>query len=140
MTTALDLPTHGKILRVEGDQIIFRPRHSNYELHLFGSNSAESNKPIQAVVRAKARKVYTVPSGGNFTVPIQGPPRIVQGWVLYADDRNLIVHAGANFNIELPASDTAIDLDEGAIAVNKMVNVTLFPGATFELAEAEPQS
>ncbi len=140
MATALDFPTHGKVLRVEGDEVVFRPRHSNYELRLLGRYAAEPNTPIQATVRAKARKVYTVPSGGNFTTPIQGPPRIIQGWVLYADERNLIVHAGANFNIELPSNDAAIDLDEGAIAVNKIVNVTLFPGATFELAEAKSTS
>lgn len=139
MPTALDFPTDGKVLRIEGDNIVFRPRHSNYELHLLGKYAGEPNTPIQATVRAKARKVYTVPSGGNFTTPIQGQPRIVQGWVLYADERSFIVHAGANFNIELPASDTAINLDEGAIAVNKIVNVTLFPGATFEMAGVKPQ-
>jgi hypothetical protein len=135
MPTAVDFPTKGKLIRADGETVVFSPSGTSYELYLKSSAAAQLNTPIEAVIRAKARKVYTVPSGGNFTAPIQGPPRIIQGWVLYADEKNLIVHAGANFNVELPNADSAIDLDEGPIAVNKLVNVTLLPGATFDLAQ-----
>lgn len=140
MATTLDFPTKGKVLRTgagtEGDQIIFQPGASSYELYLKGSYAGDLNTPLEGIIRAKALKVYTVPSGGNFTTPIQGPPRIIQGWVLYADEKSLVVHAGANFNIALPDLDTAIDLGEGRISVNRLVNVTLLPGATFEVAAA----
>ncbi len=135
MATAVVFPTQGKLIRGGGETVVFSPRGSSYELHLKSAVAAQLNTPIEGVIRGKARKVYTVPSGGNFTTPIQGPPRIIQGWVLYADEQHLIVHAGANFNVELPNADSAIDLGEGPIAVNKLVNVTLFPGATFELAD-----
>jgi hypothetical protein len=36
--------------------------------------------------------------------------------------------------VELPAAESAIDLPEGPIALNTMVNCTILPGATFELA------
>jgi hypothetical protein len=130
----LDFPTKGKVIAASGGNVVFQPRGTSYEFHLKGDYTAALNAPVAAVLRGKARKVYTVPSGGNFTTPIQGPPRIIQGWVLYADERTLIVHAGGNFIVDLPTDDAAISLDEGQIAVNKIVNVTLMPGATFELA------
>jgi hypothetical protein len=134
MDNPLDFPTKGRVIDAAGGNLVFAPRNTTYEFHLKGDYSGPLNAPIDAVIRAKARKVYTVPSGGNFTAPIQGSPRIIQGWVLYADDTQLIVHAGGNFIVELPADDAAISLDEGPIAVNRIVNVNLLPGATFELA------
>jgi hypothetical protein len=128
--------TRGRVLSTSDGKVVFQPRNSSYELYLqiAVEYSGPIDSPISAVIRAKARKVYTVPSGGNFITPIQGPPRIVQARVIQADERSLIVHATANFVIELPTVDSAIDLDEGPIAPNRMVNVVLFPGATFELA------
>jgi hypothetical protein len=93
------------------------------------------NKPIQAIVRVTARKVYTVPSGGNFIAPIFGPPRTLQGRVLYADDKALVIHAGLPVVVDLPSSETAIDLDNGQVTVGTMVNVVALPGARFALAE-----
>ena len=134
MDNPLDFPTKGKVISASSGNIVFQPRGTSYELHLKAEYTGQLNAPVEAVIRTKARKVHTVPSGGNFTTPIQGSPRIIQGWVLYADDRTLIVHAGGNFIVDLPTDDAAISLDEGQIAVNKIVNVTLLPGATFELA------
>ena len=135
MPSPLDFPTKGKVKDTRAGEVVFLPAGTNYELYLkTGSYNGPTNLPVLALIRATARKVYTVPSGGNFITPIQGPPRIVQGRVLWADDQTLVVRAGANVIVELPAADSAIDLDEGPIALNKMVNVTLFPGATFELA------
>ena len=80
-----------------------------------------------------ARKVMTVPSGGNFVVPIFGPPRIVQGRVRYLSADVLVVHAGTNFVVQLPVSDSAFDLSSGPIAMGSMVNATVLPGATLEV-------
>jgi hypothetical protein len=91
---------------------------------------------VPALIRAAARKVYTVPSGGNFIAPIFGPPRIVQGRVRFIDDRALVLHAGAPIIVDLPGADAAIDLTDGQIQVNHLVNATLLPGATFQLAAA----
>ena len=46
------------------------------------------------------------------------------------------MQANAFFIIDLPPVDTAIDLDNGPIAVNTMVNVVALPGAIFELVVA----
>ncbi len=135
MENPLEFPTRGKVISTGGGNVVFQPKGTSYELHLRGEALGALNAPVNAVIRVKARKVYTVPSGGNFTAPIQGPPRIVQGWVLYADQTHLIVHAGGNYVIDLPADDASISLDEGPIAVNRIVNVNLMPGATFEMAQ-----
>ena len=83
-----------------------------------------------------ARKVWTVPSGGNFIAPIFGPPKTIQGRVKWLDEKTLVVHAGTSFLVELPASDQALDLANGPIEVGAMVNVTASPGATAELLTA----
>ena len=57
---------------------------------------------VHALIRGSGRKVWTVPSGGNFITPIMGPPKIVQGRVKYADEKQLVIQAGANVIIDLP--------------------------------------
>jgi hypothetical protein len=137
MPSPSDFPTPGKVIEVrdDGNTVVFAPRGTSYELHLktTAPYTGPTNTPVQCFIRLTARKVYTVPSGGNFITPIMGPPRIVQGRVLYADDRQIVVRAGANVWVTLPPADSAIDLDEGPITVNRMVNVVGLPGATFEL-------
>ena len=96
------------------------------------------DRPVEAVIRAQARKVWTVPSGGNFVQPIFGPPRIVQGRVKWLDETTLVVQAGTHFVIDVPASDRAFGLANGAIEAGSLVNVTVLPGATFELRTAVP--
>jgi hypothetical protein len=138
MAMVKEVSSKGRIVRVQDGVAVFRPTGTSYELHLIvtgGGIDGPVDGVVNVVIRAKARKVYTVPSGGNFTSPIQGPPKIVQGWVVEGDERTLVIHAGANFVLELPALDSAIDLGDGAIAVNRMVNAVLMPGATIELVK-----
>lgn len=129
-----DYSARGKIKSVQDGIVIFAPSNTNYELYLQGQYDGAIGELIDCVVRAKARKIYTVPSGGNFITPIFGPPKIVQGRVLSASDRQVVIHASIPFVIDLPREDSAIDLDEGGIAIGKMVNAVLLPVATFELA------
>jgi hypothetical protein len=124
----------GKVKSVQNGTVIFVPSNTNYELYLAGSYDGAPGELIDCVVKARARKIYTVPSGGNFITPIFGPPKIVQGRVRSASDKQLVIHASIPFVIDLPREDSAIDLDEGAITVGNMVNAVLLAGATFELA------
>ena len=80
----------------------------------------------------KARKIYTVPSGGLFVTPIFGPPRIIQGRIRALDQKSMVLHAGGNITVDFPEDDAAFDLVNGGLAVGKMANVVAFPGATFE--------
>jgi hypothetical protein len=137
MPNLLDFPARGKVITVKDSTVVFNPAGTTYQLHLVSPGYAGPlDKPVGAIIRVTARKVYTVPSGGNFIAPILGPPRIIQGRVKYADEKNLVVQAGANVVVDLPAAETSIDLDNGQIAVGTMVNVVALPGARFTLADA----
>jgi hypothetical protein len=144
MSSPTDFPTSGKVTAVKDDgrTVVFAPHGTSYELHLktAAAYTGPVNAPVRAILRLAARKVYTVPSGGNFVTPIMGPPKIVQGRVRYADEKQLVIKASANFVVDLPAADTAIDLMNGAIALNTMVNVVALPGAIFERASEPAQA
>jgi hypothetical protein len=133
----MDFPARGKVIGVKDSGIIFAPINTNYELHLAvgGQYAGPLKQPVAGIVRVTARKVYTVPSGGNFISPIFGPPRIVQGRVLYLDEKNMVMRAGLPVVVDLPTAESAIDLDNGLITVGMMVNVVALPGARFSLAE-----
>ena len=139
MATPLDFPARGKILRIDDGRVVFNPTGSTYELHLAGK-SAELPAPSPAAVavhlRATARKVWTMRSGGNFITPIFGTPKVIQGRVVYLDDRTMVVHATVPVIIDLPADGTAYDLINGPVTVGNMVNITLLSGASIEPAQA----
>ena len=142
MSVATEFAAKGKIIEVRENAVVFCPNNTNYQLHLIseeGRYAGPTNEPVEVVVKGIARKMWTVVSGGNFISPIFGPPRIVQGRVRYADERVLVVQAGAPFTLELPAADTAIDLTNGPITVGSLVNATVMPGATFHIAESRSQ-
>ena len=135
-TDVTDFPTKGRVARRGDAAVIVYPTGTNYELHLFLAEGAapvvETDRPTLGLVRVKARKVYTVGSGGGFVVPILGTPRIAQGRVRLLTDTHAVVQAGASLLVELPAEDHAYDLAAGPIAVGRMVNVTILPGAEYE--------
>ncbi len=128
-------PAKGKVLRVEGDVIVFRPSNSTYELALKSPGySGPVDEPVELVIRGNARKAYTVPSGGLFVSPIMGPPKVLQGRVRDVGDGEITLNCGVVFNITLSNEPGAIEMANGPIAVNGLVNVILLAGASAELA------
>lgn len=139
MASALDFPARGRILRVENDLVVFNPTGTNYELQLlkFGKEPlVASPNSVAVFIRCNARKVWTLASGGNFVTPIFGPPRIIQGRVRYLDEKVMVLHAATSFIINLPADETSFDLNNGPVIPSGLVNATMMPGATIELAPA----
>jgi hypothetical protein len=137
MPSPLDFVARGKILRVENNLVVFNPTGTTYELHLVNQGPetpAPTPNSIACHIRATGRKIWTVPSGGNFVVPIFGPPKIVQGRVRYLDESQMVVHAAVPVIVTLPREDAAFDLINGPLTLATLVNATLLPGATFELA------
>ena len=112
MPSSTDFPARGKVIRVEDSAVIFLPANSNYELKLAtaGRYDGPVDTMIEAFIQANARKLWTVPSGGNFIAPIFGPPRIVQGRIKYLDQTTMVVQAGAPVRITLPSAESAFDL------------------------------
>lgn len=123
----------GKVIEAKDGYVIFQPAGTSYELRLAAASyDGPLNTPVKVIIRATAKKVYTVPSGGNFITPIFGPPRIVQGRVRSGDTRSLVLHAGCPIHVELPKAESGIDLDDGPLWVGRMVNVVCQPGARLE--------
>jgi hypothetical protein len=134
-TTTTVITTRGKVTGIAGDVIKFAPSNSNYDLHLVSpSYAGPLNALVDGVIRVKARKAYTVPSGGNFISPIYGSPRIIQGRVRAVEGNSIVVQASTPIHVDLPAEASAVELANGPIAVGSLVNVVALPGATFQLA------
>lgn len=125
----------GKVNAVRDGKVVFNPTGTNYEIELVcPSYAGPTSKPVKAAIRVTARKVWTVPAGGNFIAPIFGPPKTIQGRVRSVGDGRMVVHAGTSITVELPDEDIVFDLADGPVAVGRTVNVTAFGGGTFELA------
>ncbi|HEX8912533.1 MAG TPA: hypothetical protein VF796_09250 [Humisphaera sp.] len=126
----------GKVTAVRDGKVVFAPSNTNYELELVcPSYAGPVNKPVSGTIRVKARKVWTVPTGGAFITPLFGPPKIIQGRVRHLTKSTLVVHAGTTITVDLPDEEIVYDLADGPIAEGRMVNVTAFAGGTFELAK-----
>jgi len=140
MPSLSDFPAKGKVIDIRngpnGPQIAFSPSGTTYTLLLSGSYNGPMKSPVEILIRASGRKVWTVPSGGNFIAPINGTPRTIQGRVKFIQDQTIVVQAGVPVAITLPANDSGIDLSTGAIGIGSRVNAMVMPGVSFELAPA----
>lgn len=139
MTRTIALNARGKIVEVNGRVVEFHPTGTSYRLHLEAATDAPptvSPRPVEALIRVRARKIWTVPSGGLFIAPIVGTPRTIQGRVRHLDQRQMQINAGTMIVVDLPTQDAAYDLTSGPIELGTIVNVVAFPGATIELVHA----
>jgi hypothetical protein len=129
----------GKVVEAKNLLVVFQPSDTNYQLHLQSARpyTGPIGQLIDARLRAKARKVYTVPSGGGFISPIFGSPRTLQGRALHVEDRQIVIRAGVPIAVDLPQPESAIDLDDGPIEVGAMINVAALPGMTFEFVTSQ---
>ncbi|HEX2970748.1 MAG TPA: hypothetical protein VHP11_00345 [Tepidisphaeraceae bacterium] len=141
MLNEMDYPAVGRVLRMSDAGVVFQPLGTTYELQLATSEkyAGATGQRVSGVIRTSARKVYTVPSGGNFLVPIAGPTRIVQGRIKALDETRMVVQAGTLIIVELPKNDDAYDLENGVLAVGALVNATIWPGARIEALSAKGQ-
>lgn len=137
MPSPNDFPARGKIRRTDAAAVIFAPSNTTYELKLLTASpyTGPIDTLIDAFVRLRARKLWTVASGGNFVTPIQGPTRIVQGRIKYLDSSVMVLQAGLPVIVQLPPSDNQYDLNNGALAVGQLVNATILPGAAIEVID-----
>jgi hypothetical protein len=135
MARTTDFPAVGKVLSRDESSLIFNPQNTNYELKLQVDNyDGPIGQRVEAFITVFARKIYTVPSGGNFIAPIFGPPRIIQGRVRYLDETQMVIQASAPIIVVLPMDTHAFDLASGDLMVGSLANVVGLPGAKFELA------
>ena len=131
-------PARGKVIERRGsDRIVFAAQNTNYELELLADNhTAPLNVLTDGHVHVTARKIWTVPSGGNFISPVLGPPRTIQGRIRVLGDRSIVVQAGCPIVVEFPTLESGIDLANGPMQVGAMVNIMAMPGASFRAMNA----
>ena len=140
MASVTDFPARGRIIAMQDKAIVFSAADTNYEVRLDlagGLEGARVGMMAEALIRVSSRKVWTVPSGGNFIAPIFGPPRIVQGRIKYLEEHFMVVQAGFPVIVELPHDPSAYDLVRGGLAVGALVNVSILPGGTIEMLPKE---
>lgn len=106
--------------------------NSDYRLHLLpvGEITAEPGERVIGTIRAEAKRVDVVKTGGKFVEPVYGRPRRVQGRVIETDtSRNtLTVEAAAPFVCRLTDHrQRASDFEAG-----QFVSFDVLNGATFE--------
>jgi hypothetical protein len=139
MATASDFPARGKVVSVQDNAVVFAPSNTNYQLRLERQGggpdapSIPTGVVLDAILRVTARKVWTVPSGGNFIDPIYGPPRKIQGRIRYLDEEQMVVQAGTPVLVKLPQDPEAFGLVRGPLTVGGLVNVSALPNATIEV-------
>ena len=128
----------GVVKSADDKNLILQIPGTSYELHLAlaGASTLKVGETVRGVIRARARKVWTMAAGGNFIQPLFGQPRVVQGRVMAILGTTLTVQAGTTFEMELPADQSALDLKNGQLVPGAMVNITLFPDASFSPASA----
>jgi hypothetical protein len=142
MASASEFPARGKVVSVQDNVVVFAPSNTNYELRLERQGGGPdapaipSGVVLDAVLRVTGRKIWTVPSGGNFIEPIYGPPRKIQGRIRYLDEGQMVVQAGTAILVKLPQDSEAFDLARGPLVVGGLVNVSALPNATIELLGA----
>lgn len=111
--------------------IVIEFPNTSYRMHLIptGPITTAVGKRIIGTIRATARRVDLVETGGKYVEPVFGHPRRVQGSVIGSDDRSrtLIVDAGMPIHCVMnDARQVPSMFPRGA-----MVSFDVMDGATF---------
>ncbi|MCB9845483.1 MAG: hypothetical protein H6811_05820 [Phycisphaeraceae bacterium] len=103
--------------------------NTSYRMHLKPTGTAPGplGKRIIGTIRAQARRIDRVGSGGRYVEPVYGPPRRVQGAIIAISDDALVVNAG------VPIHCTPIERGQKVedFEIGQFVSFDVLPGATF---------
>lgn len=109
--------------------ITFAVPNTSYELHLIptGAIAAAPGKRLIGIIKAQARRIDVVQSGGRYVEPVMGHPRRVQGSVVRVEGEAVVVDAG------VPIHLTPTDARQGAsqFQPGQFVSCDVMDGATF---------
>lgn len=110
-------------------RIKFGVPDTSYELYLVAHRpEAEIGKRLVGVIRAQARRIDVVTTGGEYIEPVVGRPRRVQGRVLRTEGGAVVVDAG------VPIHCTPTDPSQSAAQFKPgdLVSFDVLEGASFE--------
>jgi hypothetical protein len=133
-TTSIDPSLARAVLeeqRAEPPMLVLSFANTSYRMHLVpaGPIRAEVGKRILGVIRARARRVDVVDTGGRYAEPVFGRPRRVQGTIvaLRPADNAIVVNAGMPIHCQLTdARQSPADFTLG-----DLVSFDVLDGATF---------
>jgi hypothetical protein len=108
----------------------FAVHNTSYEIHLVPAApvSASIGKRLVGVIRAKARRIDIVESGGRYVEPVFGRPRRVQGNVVAIDAGAVVVDAG----VPIHCTPTDARQKPEHFSPGQFVSFDILDGATFE--------
>lgn len=103
--------------------------NSNYEMHLLPTAPVRTppGKRIMGTIRARARRIDVVQTGGRYVEPVYGRPRRVQGSVIAVEPDAVVVDAGVPIHCEpMDPRQKPSDFQPG-----QLVSFDVLDGATF---------
>jgi hypothetical protein len=105
--------------------------NTSYQLHLIptAAPGVERGKRLVGVIRAQARRVDVVKSGGRFVEPVFGRPRRVQGIIVARDASSNTITVNAGVPLVLTLTDARQRADQ--FADGDFVCCDVLDGATF---------
>ena len=129
--TTTETTVTGKLLESNGELIVLGLPRCDYKLHLvpMGNVKPDGRGKVTGVIRAKAKRVDVVETGGCYIEPVFGRPRRVQGRIIGGDAAagTITVAAAAPLTATLMAPQTIADF-----ALGQLVGFDVERGATFE--------
>lgn len=110
--------------------ITFVVPNTSYQLSLvpIGEIGAKVGARLLGVIRARARRVDVVQTGGRYVEPVFGRPRRVQGRIVKIEESAIVVDAGVPIHCALQDERQTPDQFE----VGQLVSFDVLDGATFE--------
>jgi hypothetical protein len=115
--------------------IVFKVPGTSYELHLEPSggigeikSSCEVGKRIIGIIRAEAKRIDEVRTGGRYVEPVYGRPRRVQGRIVAIAGPAVVVDAG----VPIHCTPTDPRQEASSFEVGQFVSFDVKPGASFE--------
>jgi hypothetical protein len=116
---------------IPGHIVVSYP-NTSYQIHLIPARpvTSEVGKRIIGTIRAKARRIDTVNTGGRYVEPVYGRPRRIQGSVIAITGDAVVVDA------TMPIHITPTDPRQkpGDFQVGDFVSFDALEGATFTQA------
>ena len=120
------------VLVENGDeQVVLGFNETDYQMHLgvLKRLPQDTGKRVKGAIRATARRIDQIGTGGKFVEPVFGSPRRAAGRVLAVDAEadTITVDAGMPIVMKVGApNQRATDFDAG-----DFVTMNVMPGATF---------
>lgn len=109
--------------------IVFAVPNTSYQLHLLPTReiATEPGKRLVGTIKAEARRIDVVQSGGRFVEPVFGRPRRVQGSVVRIEGNAVVVDAG----VPIHCTPTDARQQAGGFKEGDFVGFDVLDGASF---------